>query len=82
MIGVLGEPGGALRLLVMLGDGRRLVAGELTDQEHAVGAQVAGRLREPHPGRSVVRWLQPVLAVLVELEAGQVRRTALPAADG
>ncbi|MGW7449778.1 hypothetical protein [Kitasatospora sp. NPDC054795] len=34
-------------------------------------------------GRQVVgvrvRWLHPVLAVVVELEAGQVRRVALPA---
>lgn len=81
MIGAVGEPGAWERLLVVLVDGRRLVTGELSEQERAeLQAPVAGRLREPHPGaRSVVRWLHPVLAVVVELEAGQVCRIALPA---
>ncbi|MGW7584695.1 hypothetical protein ACWGKU_06240 [Kitasatospora sp. NPDC054768] len=81
MIGAVGEPGAWERLLVVLVDGRCLVTGELSEQERAeLRAPVAGRLREPHPGaRSVVRWLHPVLAVVVELEAGQVCRIALPA---
>lgn len=83
VIGALGEPSGPLRLLVLLVDGRRVVTGELSEQERSdVGAQVAGRLREPHPGaRSMVRWLHPVLAVVVRLEAGQVSGIALPTAD-
>ncbi|MFE6054914.1 hypothetical protein ACFQ6N_29535 [Kitasatospora sp. NPDC056446] len=81
MIGAVSGPGEWDRLLVMLVDGRRLVTAELSEQERAeLGAPVAGRLRQPHPGaRSVVRWLRPVLAVVVELEAGRVRRIAVPA---
>ncbi|MEU8516415.1 hypothetical protein AB0C76_33250 [Kitasatospora sp. NPDC048722] len=82
MIGVVGEPDEWKRLLVLLTDGRRLVTGELSRRERAeLGAPVAERLRQPHPGaRSMVRWLHPVLAVVVELEARQVHRIALPAA--
>lgn len=88
MVGAVGEPGKPCkpgepgRLLVVLVDGRRLVTRELSGQERAeLGSPVAGRLRKPHPGaRSMVRWLRPVLAVVVELEAGQVCRIALPAA--
>ncbi|MFE4358513.1 hypothetical protein [Kitasatospora sp. NPDC056800] len=81
MTGAVGEPGEWKRLLVVLTDGRRLVTGEISERERVeLGALVAGLLRQPHPGaRSVVRWLHPVLAVVVELEAGQVRRVALPA---
>ncbi|MFD4393655.1 hypothetical protein [Kitasatospora sp. NPDC058478] len=84
MVGAVGEPdepGEPGRLLVVLVDGRRLVTRELSGQERAeLGSPVAGRLRKPHPGaRSMVRWLRPVLAVVVELEAGQVCRIALPA---
>ncbi|MFF2078556.1 hypothetical protein ACFVXG_27850 [Kitasatospora sp. NPDC058162] len=83
MIGSVGEAGGPLRLLVVLGDGRRLVTGVLSEQEQAeLGSQVAGRLREPHPRRSMVCWLHPALPISVELEAGRVSRIALPAADG
>ncbi|MGW2254277.1 hypothetical protein ACWCXH_29405 [Kitasatospora sp. NPDC001660] len=83
MVGAVGEPGGPERLLVVLVDGRRLVTGELSGQERAeLGAPVAGRLREPHPGaRSMVRWLHPVLAVVVELESGRVSRIALAASS-
>ncbi|MFF2147018.1 hypothetical protein [Kitasatospora sp. NPDC058190] len=82
MIGAVGGPGGPLRLLVVLVDGRRLVTGQLSERERAeLWAQVVGRLREPHPVRSVVCWLHPVLAVVVEMEADRVVRTALPAAD-
>ncbi|MFF3073623.1 hypothetical protein ACFVSN_01055 [Kitasatospora sp. NPDC057904] len=63
-------------------DGRRLVTGELSERERAeLWAQVVGRFREPHAVRSVVWWLHPVLAVVVELEADRVVRTALPAAE-
>ncbi|GAA2974488.1 hypothetical protein [Kitasatospora sp. NPDC006786] len=81
MIGAVGEPGEWKRLLVVLTDGRRLVTGEISELVRAeFGVLVARRLRQPHPGaRSVVRWLHPVLAVVVELEAGQVRRIAVPA---
>ncbi|GAB7183564.1 hypothetical protein ATKI12_3395 [Kitasatospora sp. Ki12] len=80
VVGAVGGPGKPERLLVVLGDGRRLVSRELSGQEQAeLGPPVAGRLREPNSGtRSLVHWLRPVLAVVVELEAGEVRRIALP----
>ncbi|MFB7616859.1 hypothetical protein [Kitasatospora sp. NPDC056181] len=84
MIGAFGEPGEPERFLVVLVDGRRLVTGELSEQQRAqLGSLVAGRIRAPHPGtRSMLRWLHPVLAVDVELKDGRVRRLALPAAGG
>ncbi|MFB7908317.1 hypothetical protein ACFC1T_17955 [Kitasatospora sp. NPDC056076] len=80
MIGVADGPGEVQQLLVLLADGRRLVARELSEKARAeLREPVAGRLRRPQSGvRPLVRWLHPVLPVDIEIQDGRVRRIALP----
>ncbi|MFB7909838.1 hypothetical protein ACFC1T_25720 [Kitasatospora sp. NPDC056076] len=83
MVGTVGTSGEPKRLLVVLGDGRRMVSRELSGRERAeLGPPITGRLNTHNSAaRSLVHWLRPALPVVVEVEASQVRRITLSSAD-